>query len=1212
MEDEPTQPATQLMIDPRRLGQGNSGLTDDDLSDIFCILHPASLPAYKAAALIAKDTPQHTISAERDVKIRQKVEGPQLEHDDIGTFDLAAQGIVSCDLALRLSANLKNLALGGFLFGRNKARCDLVLGQEDEVKRVSNIHFRIYINEYGVIMLEDQSTNGTVVDGVLLRAKDKENGKDYRHTLELGSMIVLTMTPPEEDFRFIVRIPQRDDDAEFMYQNNLANYYHRQNQAQAERRARVMGPAREPLNIFATPDVRTPDQSTSSVGRHVREWRGGSKYNKVGTIGKGAFAVVYKVTAKFDGVPFAAKELEKRRFMKNGVLDQKVEMEMNIMRKIQHANIVQYIEHIDWEEYLYIIMEYIPEGDLGSLINERGCLPEIQVKLMATQLLSALKYLHQIGITHRDVKPDNILIHRRKPLHVKLTDFGLSKMVDSEETFLRTFCGTLLYCAPEVYSEYREYDLSGKRNLRGVDKKHLPPQRYGHAVDIWSLAGVLFFALCGTPPYPVKNGTTYQELLNHIMTKPLDIRPLQLANISEPGIRFVKSMLHIRPDHRASITELESSSWFTGEDSLEMSVDEMDEVDMIGDYVGPQLEEGASQLSIQEHVDREIGDREGNASEITEMQQETPISFDTSENSIGNGNESYGFMANAHNNPGNGRLFGEIDASVLGSSGAIPFEHLPLPEVNHNFPSHSFSRESLYQPTGFTDDSALESSESQYPNPTTIDNRVLPKIREPPITEAQPVKHKEADDRATRSSSLMGAESMVGHLNMASPSPIAPPSADITLENGTAIPDAGVSLRRQREEEDYDPEHSWRPFDLPSKKRHKSTREIDILVPKSIFWDPKDPSTHHTNYPPMSMSDFKAYQDFAAEKGERFVHGETTFETTMRSFRTSRSPSLEPEAISRAHSEPTKDEGRRMMMKRDERTLGDEQSKDGDARPFSSKDNTMPSTARGSHEPETGTFENGNAINIMSSTVQPVVGNDFQRPKRILGKIIGTPESCLPTITLNITETITSWGRGYKNTIRYSNGLDIRVPKYAFKIFLFKPKFYTAAGALPSNATPGNEKNANDQDMAFYISNKASSGIHINGFNLPSHDRQNPYTASKFWGELRHGDIITVWKHDQDKTQFTQFKFECYWGVSKQPRAEGERFQILPPGDLLTEIENVCLAQEKDLVAEIERREAEEKLLLAENKKEKAHRESLKAKSNTKLTQSFIGAQSST
>lgn len=67
------------------------------------------------------------------------------------------------------------------------------------------------------------------------------------------------------------------------------------------------------------------------------EWYGSHKYSKTGTIGKGAFATVYKVTSRFDGTPFAAKELDKRRFMKNGQLDQKVENEMRIMQRVSHV-----------------------------------------------------------------------------------------------------------------------------------------------------------------------------------------------------------------------------------------------------------------------------------------------------------------------------------------------------------------------------------------------------------------------------------------------------------------------------------------------------------------------------------------------------------------------------------------------------------------------------------------------------------------------------------------------------------------------------------------------------------------------------------------------------------------------------------------------------------------------------------------------------------
>ena len=82
------------------------------------------------------------------------------------------------------------------------------------------------------------------------------------------------------------------------------------------------------------------ETTQDNVERLPREWTGSNKYNRVGQIGKGAFATVYKVTSKFDGKPYAAKELDKRKFMKNGVLDQKVENEMNIMQKIEHVSLL--------------------------------------------------------------------------------------------------------------------------------------------------------------------------------------------------------------------------------------------------------------------------------------------------------------------------------------------------------------------------------------------------------------------------------------------------------------------------------------------------------------------------------------------------------------------------------------------------------------------------------------------------------------------------------------------------------------------------------------------------------------------------------------------------------------------------------------------------------------------------------------------------------
>lgn len=217
--------ATQLIVDPRRLGQqGGSGLSDEDVADICCILHPLTLPAYKAAADVWVASPQHAISADNNARVREN--NPAAA--DLEEYQLESEDLIACDIALRLSSPLKD-PLAGFVFGRAKTRCDVVMGDNQASKRISNVHFRIHINEYGVIMLEDQSTNGTAVDGTLLRGKDKENGQNYRHSLQQGSLVVLTMTPPETDYRFIVRIPQRDEEADRAYRRNLTAYFLRMN-----------------------------------------------------------------------------------------------------------------------------------------------------------------------------------------------------------------------------------------------------------------------------------------------------------------------------------------------------------------------------------------------------------------------------------------------------------------------------------------------------------------------------------------------------------------------------------------------------------------------------------------------------------------------------------------------------------------------------------------------------------------------------------------------------------------------------------------------------------------------------------------------------------------------------------------------------------------------------------------------------------------------
>ncbi|EHK98824.1 putative Serine/threonine-protein kinase RAD53 [Glarea lozoyensis 74030] len=988
------------------------------------------------------------------------------------------------------------------------------------------------------------------------------------------------MTPPEENYDFVVWLPKRSDAQQDAYEQKLADFLDYRDQIRARRTAAKVGQHGDTPDIFAGPRTDTPKASGKSLlPKRIKEWQGGNKYNRVGTIGKGAFAVVYKVTTKSEGIPYAAKELEKRRFMKNGILDQKMETEMRIMSRITHPNIVQYIEHVDWHDYLYIIMEFVPGGDLGSLISQSGHLPENTVRDITDQLLGALGYLHGKNITHRDVKPDNILISQRDPYVVKLTDFGLSKMIDNDETFLRTFCGTLLYCAPEVYMEYKDYDTSGRRVPRGTNKKSVPLQRYGHAVDVWSLAGVIWYSMSGLPPYPLgKNQeTTYSQLLDRVMTQALDIRPLQNVGISETGLRFVRSMLHIRPEHRATIAELQQNPWITGMDDVEVQVTQETEIEESSSQFS-QLHLQESNLAVEDSIEIDPD----SMSDVTEIQQrEIPSSFNTNdelqnENELLNEDESYSFLqyaGGAQNAVPGGRLFGEVNVSAVGSSGAIPMNHLNLPmstDASQHFDAFSQSQQ-------FTDGEASSQVENNFqallanmdaPLPETM-VAPSPELPVEPFTPQNP--ENDQNSRAKRSSSLMGTESLVGNLNMHSPASAPSPLAEAAPNNFAHA--ATVSLRRPREVDSDECDYAWAPKGMPAKRRRRSEREIELEVPASIFWNPADKSTHHNDYPPMTTEDYRRISEHAAANGETFRSGQKTFETAMHSFRSSRSrsSSIEPP---RAHSEPTADEGRRMLMKRDERRLEIDTASQG---PFAAhrilQDESLPITATTSNAATP-------AGPVKPEETFQVVGNDFAPPMRILAKLLSTPDSCLPTINLNITECLTSWGRGHMATVRYAFGKEIRIPKYAFKVIAFKPNFY---GRGNKKMQVGSD---NDQDMSFYISTKASAGIWINGEHLPSYNPTTPDSASRFWGELRHGDVITVWRDKHPAAKPTMFRFECYWGKSKEQRKEAENFKLVSDLMFLSDIEFACHKQEKLILEEQQARAEEERKMMGQIKQE--------------------------
>ena len=521
---QPTQQATQPYADPRRQARTLSEMSENDAADIICVLHANSPMAARAVRATMLSTPEH---------ILQNDDLDGVTEDDLAIYPELEKR--TREIALRMDSTVK-LPREGFRFGRNPQNCDILLTENPRDRLVSNVHFKIYVHEQGSLMIQDCSTNGTIVDDEILKSKDKGGrplAKPGKRVLRNGAIITVLVGPDRQEIKLMVRVPNRVD-YEGLYEEKLRRYL------------AVRG---------LTPNFASVRES--SFGNH---WTGGSTYNFTGLLGKGAFATVYRVQTKSEGTIYAAKEIDKRRFIKNGILDIKFDNELQIMRKLKHPNIVDYFDCQSYESWIYIIMEYIPYGELSKELQTKGRFPEHEVQQITKQTLRALDYLHRQGITHRDIKPDNILIASRDPLLIKLSDFGLSKSVVDQETFLKTFCGTLLYCAPEVYPDYNTYAQPPTKRRRHSDtpSKTAP---YDSSADMWSFGAVIFHLLAGKAPIMGRGENGGAQMLNNIMTKPVDFTPLRDLAVSDAAIDFIAALLNRQPALRPKEQDCFQHPW---------------------------------------------------------------------------------------------------------------------------------------------------------------------------------------------------------------------------------------------------------------------------------------------------------------------------------------------------------------------------------------------------------------------------------------------------------------------------------------------------------------------------------------------------------------------------------------------------------------------------------------------------------------------------
>ena len=268
-------------------------------------------------------------------------------------------------------------------------------------------------------------------------------------------------------------------------------------------------------------------------------------YKRLNFLGEGSYAAVYCVENRITGSKRAMKVISKNENCSEDD-DREILNEINILRTLDHPNILKIFEFYSSKESYSIVTELCQGGELFQEIIDRGPFNETYAAYVMLQILSAINYCHGMKIVHRDLKPENILIVERdssgRP-RIKIADFGTSKMFE-KGAVQRKLVGSSYYIAPEVL------------------KKH-----YDEKCDIWSCGVIMYILLSGRPPF---GGDSDKEIMNKVAKGEYDLESSPFDTLSSSGKDLIKKLLIMDPKKRISAQEALSHPWFQENKSKEL------------------------------------------------------------------------------------------------------------------------------------------------------------------------------------------------------------------------------------------------------------------------------------------------------------------------------------------------------------------------------------------------------------------------------------------------------------------------------------------------------------------------------------------------------------------------------------------------------------------------------------------------------------------
>ena len=298
-------------------------------------------------------------------------------------------------------------------------------------------------------------------------------------------------------------------------------------------------------------------------------------------IGKGSYGNVYLGKNKINNQYYAVKVISKAQ-LQSKVVYQYFNNEIYILKHINHPNIVKYISLIDKKKEYWLVIEYCNGGSLVKALKYHITkynkpVPENIVRHFIKNILTAVIYLNNKNIIHRDIKSDNILLHYDNEedllsnnfikAKIKLIDFGFARYLDENE-LAGSLVGTPMYMDPNVLKTFLE---SKSRVVQGF---------YDQKVDVWSLGILTYELLIGIVPFMSKD---IKGLFQNVNKRDFYIPKEEKRDfyLSEYGIKFIDKTLNIDPNLRPLPSELINDPWINNEDGVLYQMKTDDEIKLI-------------------------------------------------------------------------------------------------------------------------------------------------------------------------------------------------------------------------------------------------------------------------------------------------------------------------------------------------------------------------------------------------------------------------------------------------------------------------------------------------------------------------------------------------------------------------------------------------------------------------------------------------------